>query len=197
VYYQLALGLVSGRPNTGPIDVTPENLHEYVAGVTITDDISARNIQIPQEQWDKGKSYRTFCPTGPYLYLLEVHDVPLLDALELRLWVNGELRQSACTADMLYKPAETLQELSGVMDLDPGDLILTGTPAGVAIAPPPCVVQKATALVLSPEQRSDLFIAGQLKNHRYLKEGDLIRASISSSDGRIDLGTQLNPVKKG
>ncbi|MBV9279886.1 MAG: fumarylacetoacetate hydrolase family protein [Chloroflexi bacterium] len=195
--YEVELGLVIGRPITGPIEVTPENLHEYVAGVTIADDISARDIQIPQEQWDKGKSYRTFCPTGPYLYLLEAEDVALLDALELRLWVNGELRQSASTADMLYKPAETLRELSGVMDLDPGDLILTGTPAGVAIAPPPRFVQKVTALVLSPERRSDLFISGQLKNHRYLKEGDLIRATIASGDGRIDLGTQLNCVQKG
>jgi 2-keto-4-pentenoate hydratase/2-oxohepta-3-ene-1,7-dioic acid hydratase in catechol pathway len=195
--YEIELGLVIGRPITGPVEVTPENLHEYVAGVTITNDISARDIQIPQEQWDKGKSYRTFCPTGPYLYLLEAEDVPLLDALELRLWVNGELRQSASTADMLYKPAETLHELSGLMDLDPGDLILTGTPAGVAIAPPPKFVQKATALVLSPERRSELFINGQLNNHRYLKDGDLIRASIASSDGQIDLGMQLNLIQKG
>ena len=195
--YEIELGLVIGRPITGPVEVTPENLHEYVAGVTITNDISARDIQIPQEQWDKGKSYRTFCPTGPYLYLLEAEDVPLLDALELRLWVNGELRQSASTADMLYKPAETLHELSGLMDLDPGDVILTGTPAGVAIAPPPKFVQKATALVLSPERRSELFINGQLNNHRYLKDGDLIRASIASSDGQIDLGMQLNLIQKG
>jgi 2-keto-4-pentenoate hydratase/2-oxohepta-3-ene-1,7-dioic acid hydratase in catechol pathway len=195
--YEIELGLVIGRPITGPVEVTPENLHEYVAGVTITNDISARDIQIPQEQWDKGKSYRTFCPTGPYLYLLEAEDVPLLDALELRLWVNGELRQSASTADMLYKPAETLHELSGLMDLDPGDLILTGTPAGVAIAPPPKFVQKATALVLSPGRRSELFINGQLNNHRYLKDGDLIRASIASSDGQIDLGLQLNLIQKG
>lgn len=195
--YEIELGLVIGRQITGPIEVPPENLHEYVAGVTITDDISARDIQIPQEQWDKEKSYRTFCPTGPYLYLLEAEDVPLLDALELRLWVNGELRQSACTADMLYKPTETLRELSEVMDLDPGDLILTGTPAGVAIAPPPRVVQKAAALILSPERRSELFINGQLNNHRYLQVGDVIRASIASSDGRIDLGTQLNCIQKG
>jgi 2-keto-4-pentenoate hydratase/2-oxohepta-3-ene-1,7-dioic acid hydratase in catechol pathway len=195
--YEIELGLVIGRPISAPVAVRPENLHEYVAGVTIANDVSARDIQIPQEQWDKGKSYRTFCPTGPYLYLLEADDAPLLDALELRLWVNGELRQSASTAAMLYKPAETLRELSGLMDLDPGDLILTGTPAGVAIAPPPKFVQKVSALVLSPERRSDLFVNGQLKNDRYLKEGDLIRASIFSGDERIDLGTQLNLVQKG
>ena len=195
--YEIELGLVVGRRITGPVDVTPENLHEYVAGLTITNDVSARDVQIPQEQWDKGKSYRTFCPTGPYLYLLDAEDVALLDNLELRLWVNSELRQSASTADMLYKPAETLRELSGVMDLDPGDLILTGTPAGVAIAPPPKAVQKATALVLTPERRSELFVKGQLKNPRYLKPGDLIRASIYSNDGRVDLGAQLNTVVQG
>lgn len=195
--YEIELGLVIGRPICSPVAVTPENLHEYVAGLTITNDISARDIQIPQEQWVKGKSYRTFCPTGPYLYLLDAEDLPLLDTLELRLWVNGELRQSASTCEMLYKPAETLRELSGLMDLDPGDLILTGTPAGVAIAPPPKLVQKATALLLSPERRSELFVNGQLANRRYLKHGDLIRASIFSGDGRIDLGTQLNLVQRG
>ena len=195
--YEIELGLVVGRSITGPVEVTPENLHQYVAGLTITDDVSARDVQIPQEQWDKGKSYRTFCPTGPYLYLLDAEDVPLLDDLELRLWVNGELRQSASTADMLYKPAETLRELSGIMDLDPGDLILTGTPAGVAITPPPKVVQKATALVLTPGRRSELFVKGQLENPRYLKSGDLIRASIYSNDGRVDLGAQLNTVVQG
>jgi len=195
--YEIELGLVIGRPITGPVEVRPENLHEYVAGLTIANDVSARDIQIPQEQWDKGKSYRTFCPTGPYLYLLEAEDLPLLDALELRLWVNGELRQSASSAAMLYKPAETLQELSGLMDLDPGDLILTGTPAGVAITPPPKFVQKTTALMLSAQRRSELFITSQLKNQRYLKHGDLIRASIFSNNGQIDLGTQLNPIQKG
>ena len=83
------------------------------------------------------------------------------------------------------------------MDLDPGDLILTGTPAGVAIAPPPKVVQKVTALVLTPERRSELFVKGQLENPRYLKSGDLIRASIYSNDGRVDLGAQLNTVVQG
>ncbi len=195
--YEIELGLVIGQRISGPLEVTTENLHEYVAGLTITNDISARDVQIPQEQWDKGKSYRTFCPTGPYLYLLDAGDTPMLDTLELRLWVNGELRQSASTADMLYKPAETLRELSGVMDLDPGDLILTGTPAGVAITPPPKVVQTITLLVLTPEKRSELFIQGQLKSPKYLKDGDLIRASISSNDGQIDLGTQLNAVHGG
>ncbi|MFN8531551.1 MAG: fumarylacetoacetate hydrolase family protein [Anaerolineae bacterium] len=195
--YEIELGLVIGREISTPVEVTPENLHEFVAGITITNDISARDIQIPQEQWDKGKSYRTFCPTGPYLYLLEAEDVPLLNALELRLWVNGELRQSASTGDMLYKPAETLRELSEIMNLDPGDLILTGTPSGVAITPPPKLVQNLTALLLPPERRSALFIKTQLKNLRYLKAGDTIRASIASSNGQIDLGTQLNHVQKG
>lgn len=194
--YEIELGLVIGRPITAPITVTADNFCDYVAGITITNDISARDIQIPQEQWDKGKSYRTFCPTGPYLYLLDSADVPRLDALELRLWVNGELRQNASTAQMLYKPAETLTELSGVMDFAPGDLILTGTPSGVAVAPPPKIVQKLTALLLSFERRSELFVQGQLKNPRYLQNGDLIRATIATADGQIDLGTQLNLVEK-
>lgn len=194
--YEIELGLVIGKTISGPAEVTPENLHEYVAGLTVTNDVSARDIQIPQEQWDKGKSYRTFCPTGPYLYLLDAGETGLLGELELRLWVNGELRQSASTAEMLYKPAETLRELSALMDFSPGDLILTGTPSGVAITPPPKLVQRVASL-LPAERRSALFVKGQLRNPRYLKAGDLIRAQIYSRDGQVDLGTQLNTVQAG
>lgn len=195
--YEIELGLVIGQEMRQPVEVTLENLHQYVAGFTIANDVSARDIQIPQEQWDKGKSYRTFCPTGPYLYLLDAGEAALLNILELRLWVNGELRQKASTANMLYKPAETLRELSALMDLDPGDLILTGTPAGVAITPPSKAMQKLAHLLFTPEKRAELFVKNQMKNPQYLKSGDLIRSQIYSSDGRIDLGAQLNTVQGG
>jgi catechol 2,3-dioxygenase-like lactoylglutathione lyase family enzyme len=150
-------------------------------------------VQIPEEQWVKGKSFRTFCPTGPYLYLLDDTDRDLLESLELRLWVNGELRQSASTADLLYKPHETLTELSSVMDLSPGDLILTGTPGGVAIKAPPPLMRTLGGL-LPAERRMKAFLEGQAGNPAYLQPGDVVRVSIFSRDGRADLGTQVNRV---
>jgi 2-keto-4-pentenoate hydratase/2-oxohepta-3-ene-1,7-dioic acid hydratase in catechol pathway/catechol 2,3-dioxygenase-like lactoylglutathione lyase family enzyme len=191
--YEVELGLVIGREIKGPVVVAPGEIHRYVAGLVLANDVSARDVQIPEEQWVKGKSFRTFCPTGPYLYLLDESDGDLLDRLELRLWVNGELRQSTSTADLLYKPYETLTELSGVMDLTPGDLILTGTPGGVAMKAPPPFVRKLGQLLPS-NRRMKAFIEGQAGNPAYLQPGDVVRASIFSRDGRVDLGTQVNRV---
>jgi 2-keto-4-pentenoate hydratase/2-oxohepta-3-ene-1,7-dioic acid hydratase in catechol pathway/catechol 2,3-dioxygenase-like lactoylglutathione lyase family enzyme len=191
--YEAELGLVVGTEIRGPLVVAPGEIHRYVGGLVVANDVSARDVQIPEEQWVKGKSFRTFCPTGPYLYLLDESDGDLLDRLELRLWVNGELRQSASTADLLYKPYETLTELSGVMDLTPGDLILTGTPGGVAIKAPPRLVRLLGQLV-APDRRMKAFIEGQAGDPAYLQPGDVVRASIFSRDGRVDLGTQVNRV---
>lgn len=193
--YEIELGLVIGKEISQSVDVTDENLHEYVAGLVIANDISARDIQIPQEQWEKGKSYRTFCPVGPILYLIEPSDIPVLHNLELKLWVNGELRQQNNTENLLYKPAETLTELSGVMDFNVGDLLLTGTPSGVAVTSPPPIVQNLLGLLLPKEKKMNLFVNGQKKNPNYLKNNDVIRASIRSKSGEIDLGMQINQVQ--
>nr|WP_275937478.1 fumarylacetoacetate hydrolase family protein [Pseudomonas aeruginosa] len=80
-------------------------------------------------QFYKGKSFRTFGPVGPYLCLFEAKDIGYLQKLQLRLTVNGQTRQNDSTANLVYGPAETLTELSGVHDFAPGDLIATGTPA--------------------------------------------------------------------
>ena len=89
--YEIELGLVIGKEISESQVITEENLHEYVAGLVIANDVSARDVQLSQTQWYKGKSYRTFCPVGPYLYLLEKEDIPLINDLELKLWVNDEL----------------------------------------------------------------------------------------------------------
>jgi 2-keto-4-pentenoate hydratase/2-oxohepta-3-ene-1,7-dioic acid hydratase in catechol pathway len=191
--YEAELGLVVGAEIRAPLVVAPGEIHRYVGGLVVANDVSARDVQIPEEQWVKGKSFRTFCPTGPYLYLLDDTDRDLLESLELRLWVNGELRQSASTADLLYKPHETLTELSSVMDLSPGDLILTGTPGGVAIKAPPPLMRTLGGL-LPAERRMKAFLEGQAGNPAYLQPGDVVRVSIFSRDGRADLGTQVNRV---
>lgn len=191
--YEIELALVIGRDVTVKTEVTRENLHEYVAGITIANDVSARDIQIPQTQFFKGKSYRTFCPLGPYLCLLDRDDAPYLDRLELTLLVNGEVRQHDTTANLVFKPAETLSELSDFSDLSPGDVLLTGTPAGCALTVPSPLLARVAGLL--PEAKKwELFKKAQGRSPRYLKDNDVIRSTIKSPDRHIDLGEQVNRV---
>lgn len=191
--YEVELGLVIGSPVTQAMNIGEAELSDYVAGLVIGNDVSARDVQIPQMQFFKGKSYRTFCPVGPYLCLLEPADFAYIDKLRLTLKVNDEVRQDDTTAGLVFKPAETLSELSQIADLNVGDLILTGTPAGCAMrAPKPFMVR---LLGLIPDQKKwPLFVKMQSKRTEYLQTGDRIEASIKSADGVIDLGTQRNTI---
>ena len=192
--YEIELGLIIGKEIVEPKEVTEENLHEYIAGLVITNDVSARDIQLGQTQWYKGKSYRTFCPVGPYVYLLDKEDIPAINDLDLKLWVNGELRQSTNTKDLIFKPAETLTELSGLMNLSPGDLLLTGTTGGVALRLSPEVTEQLFNPVLSGEEKMKLMLESQLQSNLYLKNNDVIRCEITSTDKKIDLGVLENKV---
>ncbi len=87
-----------------PEAVTLSNLHEFVAALVLVNDVSARDVQLPEMQFYKGKSYRTFGPTGPYLTLVDAGELARFDDLVLRLWVNDELRQSSPARDMVHKP---------------------------------------------------------------------------------------------
>lgn len=191
--YEIELGLVLRRAINGKVVVTDSNLHEFVAGLVIVNDYSARDIQIPQMQFYKGKSFRTFGPVGPFLCLLGPQDMGYLKQLKLRLTVNGEVRQQDSTANLVYGPAETLTELSGVQDFAPGDLIATGTPAGCALTVPSPAKQRIAAL-LPETTKWKLFLKAQADRTQYLKTGDLVEASIRSADGAIDLGVQRNRV---
>jgi 2,4-didehydro-3-deoxy-L-rhamnonate hydrolase len=191
--YEVELGVVLGRDIDRAESVTSDTLHDYVAGVVIVNDVTARDIQVPQMQFYKGKSFRTFGPVGPYLCLLARADIVYLDDLELTLSVNGEIRQSDSTANLVYKPAETLSELSGVHDFTAGDLLSTGTPAGCALSVPSKAVQRVAALL--PERTKwSLFLKTQSGRKQYLQPGDRIEARIRSRDGAIDLGVQRNRV---
>lgn len=192
--YEIELGLVIGSEITEPVEVTEENLHQFVAGLVIFDDVSARDVQLLQGQWLRGKSYRTFGPTGPYFYLLDQEEIPLIHDLELKLWVNDELRQSANTNQLLFKPAETIQELSEIMDLSKGDLIVTGTTGGVAMNLSSKEMSTVSNLTTPYEEKVSTMLESQLKIGNYLKDGDVIRLSIKSTDGTIDLGEQVNKV---
>jgi 2-keto-4-pentenoate hydratase/2-oxohepta-3-ene-1,7-dioic acid hydratase in catechol pathway len=191
--YEIELGLVIKRDIIRKTSVTDANLEEFVAGLVIVNDYSARDIQIPQMQFYKGKSYRTFGPVGPYLCLLERRDVPQIKALELRLTVNGEVRQKDTTANLVYGPAETLTELSSLQDLFAGDLIATGTPSGCALTIPSPSRQRIAGL-LPEATRWKIFLQLQARRSQYLKIGDVVEASIIGKAGTIDLGMQRNIV---
>ncbi|NPT43524.1 fumarylacetoacetate hydrolase [Paraburkholderia sp. 1N] len=191
--YEIELGLVLKRDVTSRETVTDGNLHDYIAGAVIVNDYSARDIQIPQMQFYKGKSYRTFGPVGPYLCLLEKHDIPKLRELVLTLTVNGTVRQNDSTAGLVYGPAETLTELSGVHDLCAGDLLATGTPAGCALSIPSPEKQRAAAQ-LPEAEKWRFFLKMQEERPQYLRAGDVVEARIASRDGSIDLGVQRNVV---
>jgi 2,4-didehydro-3-deoxy-L-rhamnonate hydrolase len=191
--YEIELGLVLRRDITGPVTVTDANLHEFIAGAVIVNDYSARDVQIPEMQFYKGKSFRTFGPVGPHLALLDATEIELLRNLELVLTVNGEVRQRDSTANLVFGPAETLTELSKVQDFAAGDLLSTGTPAGCALSVPSPMKQKLGALI--PEKKKwQIFLEVQAKRTQYLKPGDVVEARIRSADGRLDLGVQRNRV---
>ncbi len=192
--YEIELGLVIDGELREERTITADNIHQYVAGVVIANDVSARDVQLPQTQFFKGKSYRSFCPIGPVLCLLEAEDMHYLDELELQLQVNGEERQRDNTRNMVFKPAESLTELSRVSDLVAGDLVLTGTPHGCALTIPRGKLSRAMMQLLPERKKWSTFIERQLKTGRYLQSGDTITASISSADGAVDLGCQRNTI---
>lgn len=106
-------------------NVKTEDVHKYILGYTCANDITASDIQRQELQWLRCKSFDTFCPLGPWLETeLDPSD------LEIKLWVNGVLKQHGRTSDMVYSPYEILSYISQNMTLDAGDLVLTGTLVG-------------------------------------------------------------------
>jgi 2-keto-4-pentenoate hydratase/2-oxohepta-3-ene-1,7-dioic acid hydratase in catechol pathway len=192
--YEVEIGLVFGRELPVGTTVTDDNLAEYVAGLVVTNDISARDVQLPKTQFYEAKSYPTFTPVGPALLLLDADELKRFTDLRLKLWVNGELRQNMTVADMIYLPVQALQALTRFQRLDPGDLLLTGTPVGTALSAPPKPVAFIASL-LPPAVKWKLFFDGQARNPKYLKDGDVVEATIATDDGAIDLGRQRTVVR--
>ena len=191
--YEIELALVFRRPISSAVTVTRGTLKDYVFGVAIANDLSARDVQLPQTQFFKGKSYRGFCPLGPWLTVLEDAEFDRLDDLELELAVNGTVRQRDSTRNLVFKPAETITELSTFANIAPGDVLLTGTPSGCALRVPPPPIRRIVQLL--PEgQFWKLFLKSQGRRSQYLKPGDRITARIFSADGRLDLGEQRTEV---
>jgi 2-keto-4-pentenoate hydratase/2-oxohepta-3-ene-1,7-dioic acid hydratase in catechol pathway len=193
--YEVEIGLVIGREMPVGAEVTAANLSDCIAGLVVTNDVSARDVQLTKTQFYESKSYPTFTPVGPSLVLLDADELARLDDLRLRLWVNGEIRQDMLVGpDMIYKPAQALQALSRFQRLDAGDLVLTGTPVGTALSAPPKPVEKIGAL-LPAHLKWRLFFKSQARNPKYLHDGDVIEATVATDDGAIDLGSQRTIVR--
>ncbi|MCX4827259.1 MULTISPECIES: fumarylacetoacetate hydrolase family protein [unclassified Streptomyces] len=131
--WEVELAIVIGR--TARYAESQEAALRCVAGYAVAHDVSEREFQIERGgTWDKGKNCETFNPLGPWLVTAD--EVPDPQALGLRLWVNGELKQDGTTADQIFPVAEVVRYVSQFMTLYPGDVINTGTPAGVAMGQP-------------------------------------------------------------
>ncbi len=194
--YEIELGLVIKKNIDKAVTINQKQLAEYVAGFIICNDVSARDVQLgaPAMQWFQGKSYRSFCPAGPILYILDENEIEQLPQLQLRLWVNGKLRQNGITSQLIHKPHHTLQHISRFSNMKAGDCLLTGTPGGVALE---MNLKTGISILLNMSKdakRKEKFTKAQILNTQYLQDGDVIEAQISSQDGSIHLGKQKNIV---
>jgi len=135
VDYEAELGVVIG---TTAKRVAERDALDHVAGYICVNDVSARDLQFADGQWTRGKSPDTFCPVGPRLVAREEIDDP--QALAIRCIVNGQALQDSSTAQMIFSVAEIIAYASQVITLEPGDLIATGTPAGVGVFRDPKVM---------------------------------------------------------
>lgn len=191
--HEVELGLVLGAPLPVGTTVAEADLPGLVAGLVVTDDLSARDVQLRKGQFYESKSYPGFTPVGPRLVLLDRDEFAHLERLRLRLWVNDVLRQDPTVADMIVRPAQGLTELARFQALSPGDLLLTGTPGGTALTAPPAAVAAIGALL--PEHvKWRIFFARQARNPAYLQPGDVVTAGVTTDDGALDLGRQRTTV---
>ncbi|RHW23379.1 fumarylacetoacetate hydrolase family protein [Nocardioides immobilis] len=193
--YEVEIGIVFGKSVPVGTTITADNLGEYVAGLVVTNDVSARDLQLPKTQFFEAKSYPTFTPVGPALVLLEGDELKRFADLRLTLKVNGAVRQDAVVAgDMIFQPLEALQALTGFQRLDAGDLLLTGTPVGTALSAPPKPIEIIGNL-LPAHVKWKAFFKRQAGNPKYLHDGDVVEAGVATDDGAIDLGTQRTVVR--
>ncbi|HEY3378818.1 MAG TPA: fumarylacetoacetate hydrolase family protein [Armatimonadota bacterium] len=138
VDYEVELGVVIGHTCH---EVSVEDALAYVAGYTLVNDVTARDVQRAESQWFRAKSYNGFCPVGPYLVTAD--EIPDPQTLSLSTRVNDALRQHSSTSDMIFSVAELISFTSHAMTLQPGDLLATGTPSGIGAGLKPPVFLKS------------------------------------------------------
>jgi len=126
--YEVEFAIVIGKAGRS---ISKENWKDYVFGYTILNDVSARDVQLATSQWTLGKSFDTFCPLGPAIVTQdEIADPHNLD---IRLSIGGEVLQDSNTRELIFKAPDLIGYISSVTALQPGDIISTGTPAGVGL----------------------------------------------------------------
>ena len=130
--YEVEFAIVIGKRTR---DVKSADALSHVFGYTIVNDVTARDAQRAHGQWFKGKSYDTFCPMGPAIVTADEFGDP--SGRRIALTVNGEIRQDSNTADLLFTVPQIIESLSASLTLEPGDVIATGTPSGVALGMTP------------------------------------------------------------
>jgi 2-keto-4-pentenoate hydratase/2-oxohepta-3-ene-1,7-dioic acid hydratase in catechol pathway len=195
--YEVEIGIVMARELPVGTTVTEETMADYIAGLVVTNDVSARDVQLPQTQFYEAKSYPTFTPAGPALVLLDADELKRFGDLRLQLRVNGEVRQNMVVeGDMIYRPLQALQALTRFQRLDAGDLVMTGTPAGTALSAPAKPIEIIGNL-LPPAVKWKAFFKRQAGNTKYLHDGDVVELAIATDDGAIDLGSQRTAVRYG
>jgi 2-keto-4-pentenoate hydratase/2-oxohepta-3-ene-1,7-dioic acid hydratase in catechol pathway len=126
--YEVEFAIVIGKQGR---NIAKENWLDHVFGYTILNDVSARDIQLATSQWILGKSFDTFCPIGPAIVTKD--EVPDPHNLNIQLSINGEVLQHSNTRELIFKAPELIAHISSIIQLEPGDLISTGTPAGVGL----------------------------------------------------------------
>jgi 2-keto-4-pentenoate hydratase/2-oxohepta-3-ene-1,7-dioic acid hydratase in catechol pathway len=127
VEHECELALVIGKRCR---NVTEQDAWSHVLGITCGNDVTARDLQRADSQWTRGKGFDTFCPLGPWV-MVGLGEEEVAD-LDVRCTVNGELRQHANTGQMVFSPSFLISYITQVMTLEPGDVIMTGTPSGVS-----------------------------------------------------------------
>jgi 2-keto-4-pentenoate hydratase/2-oxohepta-3-ene-1,7-dioic acid hydratase in catechol pathway len=144
VDYEAELAIVIGK---GGRDIRRDDAYSHVFGYTIINDVTARDRQRNHKQWFLGKALDTFCPMGPWI---ATADEVQPENLEVRCWVNGELRQNANTRDLIFDIPSLISTISAGLMLQPGDVIATGTPAGVGIGfDPPKFLQPGDSVSIA------------------------------------------------
>ncbi len=140
--YEVELGIIIGKDGR---DIRREDAEDYIFGYTIVNDVSARNIQRKHGQWFRGKSLETFCPMGPVIAHKSI--IPFPVELDIMCKINGEIRQNSNTKNLIFDIPYILSELSKGMTLRAGDIIITGTPAGVGLGFKPYKFLKAGDII--------------------------------------------------
>jgi len=141
VDYEAEIAVVIGK---GGKNITRTNAMDHVYGYTVVNDVTARDVQLRHQQWDMGKSFDTFCPMGPWIVTADALDI---QTSGVKCWVNDELRQDGRVNDLIFDIPHLIETISTGITLYPGDVIATGTPAGVGQGMTPPVFLRAGDVV--------------------------------------------------